>query len=339
MPPLPLLDSNTPRELILSGAIAAGVLVLVWLVRTFAARKLRDAHLTETDVDDFLLDVTRRTKLALLILPASFLGARVLDIPVDLRRIIKIGASLSFIAQAALWASGVIDFWIRRYRRTRVEHDPSAVTTVNLFRGAGITAVWIIAVTVALDNLDVRVTPLIASLGIGGIAVALALQNILGDLFASLSIVIDKPFVLGDTISVDDHSGTVEHIGLKTTRVRSVGGEQLVFSNGDLLKSRIRNFKRMTERRSLTKLNVSHETSPDTLARIPSLLRAVVEKQKDVRFERAHLMTISDSGFAFELVYYVLGGAYAPFLDIQQAVYLDILRTFVAEQIALSRSG
>lgn len=337
MPPFPVLDSNTPRELILSGAIAASVLVLVWLVRTFAARKLRDAHLTATDVDDFLLDVTRRTKLALLILPALFLGARVLEVPDELRRVIKIGASLSFIAQAALWASGVIDFWIHRYRRSRSEIDPSAVMTVNVFRAAGLTAVWLIAGTVALANLNVEVTPLIASLGIGGVAVALALQNILGDLFASLSIVLDKPFVLGDSISVDDHSGTVEHIGLKTTRVRSVGGEQLVFSNSDLLKSRIRNFKRMTERRSLTKLNVSHETPPDTLARIPSLLRAVVEKQKDVRFERAHLMTITESGFGFELVYFVLGGAYAPFLDIQQAVYLDILRTFETEQIALAR--
>lgn len=339
MPPFPILDSNTPRELILSGAIAAGVLTLIWLVRTFAARKLRDARLTETDVDDFLLDVTNRTKLLLLILPALFLGARVLDMHDDLRRIIRIGASLSFIAQAALWASGVIDFWIRHYRRARVETDPSAVMTMNLFRVAGVTAVWLIAATVALANLNVEVTPLIASLGIGGVAVALALQNILGDLFASLSIVIDKPFVLGDTISVDDQSGTVEQIGLKTTRVRSVGGEQLVFSNGDLLKSRIRNFKRMTERRSLTKLTVSQQTSPDTLARIPALMQAAVEKQKDVRFERAHLTTMTELGFGFELVYFALDGAYTPFLDIQQAVYLDILRAFEAEQIELARAN
>jgi small-conductance mechanosensitive channel len=324
-------------QLLLAGSIAAGVLVLIALVQTIAKRRLRDAHRTTTDVDDFLLDVTHRTKLALLLLPAMFLGARVLELPADFHRGLRIVATLSFIAQAALWATGVIDFWLNRYRRSRIEADPSAAMTVNLFRGAGMVTVWLIAITVALANLDVEVTPLIASLGIGGVAVALALQNILGDLFASLSIVIDKPFILGDSISVDDHAGTVEHIGLKTTRVRAVSGEQLVFSNGDLLKSRIRNFKRMTERRSLTKLTVAHATPPETLARIPVLLQAAVEKQKDARFDHAHLTTIAETGFGFELAYFVPSGSETPFLDVQQAVYLDVLRAFAAEQIELAQ--
>ncbi len=331
-----MLD-NAPREWIVAASIAAGVLLLIWLVRVFAKRRLRNAHQTETDIDDFLLDVTNRTKLAFLLLPVLFLGARVLELPVDFRRILRIAAALSFIAQAALWATGVIDFWLRRYRRTRIESDPSAVMTVNLFRAAGIVTVWLIAATVALANLDVEVTPLIASLGIGGVAVALALQNILGDLFASLSIVIDKPFILGDSISVDDHAGTVEHIGLKTTRVRAVSGEQLIFSNGDLLKSRIRNFKRMTERRSLTKLTIAYGTPPDTLARSPALMRAVVEKQKDARFDHAHLMSIGETGYVFELVYFVPSGADTPFLGVQQAVYLDVLRGFAAEKIELAQ--
>lgn len=323
-------------ELLLAASIAGGVLLLIGLVQAIAKRRLRNAHQTVTDVDDFLLDVTRRTKLALLLLPAIFLGARVLDLPADFRRILRIAAALSFIAQAALWATGVIDFWLNRYRRIRIETDPSAAMTVNLFRGAGIVTVWLVAATVALANLDVEVTPLIASLGIGGVAVALALQNILGDLFASLSIVIDKPFVLGDSISVDDHAGTVEHIGLKTTRVRAVSGEQLVFSNGDLLKSRIRNFKRMTERRLLTKLTVEHGTPPDTLARIPTLLQAAVEKQKDARFDHAHLTSITEGGVGFELAYFVPSGSETPFLDVQQAVYLDVLRAFSAEEIELA---
>jgi len=323
------------RVWILAGSIAVAVLVLIWTVRTFVIRRFRDAHLTATDVDDSLLDLARRTKLLLLLLPAIFLGARALELPDEIRRVLRIGASLSFIAQTALWASGIIDVWIRRHRRTRVETDPAAVMTVNLFRGAAITAIWILATTVALANLDVEITPLIASLGIGGVAVALALQNILGDLFASLSIVIDKPFVLGDTISVDDHSGTVEHIGLKTTRVRSIAGEQLVFSNGDLLKSRIRNFKRMTEKRSFTKFTIAHGTSPDALARVPALLRAAVEKQKEARFEHANLTAIAETGFSFELAYFV--AASAPFLDVQQVIYLDILRALEAEQIELAQ--
>jgi small-conductance mechanosensitive channel len=339
MPAIPLLEDNSPRELIVAASIAAGVLVLLWLVRTLARRRFRNAASTATDIDDFLLDLTQRTKLALLFLPALFLGGRALQLPPELWRFLRIAATLSFVAQAALWASGAIDFWLRRYHRSRLDTDPAAVMTVNLFRGAAITAVWIVAATVALANLNVEVTPLIASLGIGGVAVALALQNILGDLFASLSIVIDKPFVLGDTIAVDDASGTVEHIGLKTTRVRSVGGEQLIFSNGDLLKSRIRNFKRMTERRSLTRLTVSHATPPDTLARIPELLRDAVAKQKGTRFERAHLTSIAEAGFVFELACFVPGADYATFLGVQQAVYLDVLRAFAAESIELSQSA
>lgn len=325
-----------PRQFVIAIAITTSLLFLIGLVRAVAKRRLRDARLTETDVDDFLLDVAHRTKLLLLLLPAVFLGARVLELPEDLRRGLRIGASLSFIAQTALWVTGVVDFWLSRYRRTRAGSDPASAMTVNLFRGAATVTVWLIAVTVALANLDVEVTPLIASLGIGGVAVALALQNILGDLFASLSIVIDKPFILGDSIAVDDHQGTVEHIGLKTTRVRSVAGEQLVFSNGDLLKSRIRNFKRMTERRSFTKLTVAHTTTPEALARIPDLFRAAVEKQKDARFDRAHLTGLAETGFIFELVYFVATTAETPFLDLQQRVYLDLLRALTAEGIELA---
>ncbi|HYC59280.1 MAG TPA: mechanosensitive ion channel family protein [Thermoanaerobaculia bacterium] len=324
-------------ELILAASIAGGVLLLVWLVRALAAKRLRDARSTASEVDDFVLDVAEHTKLALLFLPAIFLGARALELPVDLRRYLRMAASLSFIAQVALWTTGLIDLWVRRQRRTRLSTDPSAAMTINLFRGAAITIVWIVAVILALANLNVEVTPLIASLGIGGVAVALALQNILGDLFASLSIVIDKPFVLGDEISVDDHAGTVEHIGLKTTRLRSVGGEQLIFSNGDLLKSRIRNFQRMTERRSLTKLTVPATTAPEVLARIPALLRASVEQQENVRFVRAHLTSVSDTGATFELVYFVPSAEEEPFLDVQQAVWLDIVRGLGAEGVRVGR--
>jgi len=331
-----MLDDNTLRELIVGASVAAGVLLLAWAIRTLLVRRLRNAHLTTTDVDDFALDLARRSKLALLLLPALFLGARVLDLPSDLRRFLKIGASLSLIAQTALWASGVFDLWIRRYRRVHFESDPAASTTINLFRGAGIAAVWIVAIIVALANLNVEVTPLIASLGIGGVAVALALQNILGDLFASLSIVIDKPFVVGDAIGVDQYSGTVEHIGLKTTRVRSVSGEQLIFSNGDLLKSRIHNYKRITERRSLSKLVLPLTTSAEALARVPEVLRSAVERQTDARFDHAHLTAIAENGVAFELVYFVPGSiGYPRFLDLQQEVYLDVLRALESERIAL----
>jgi small-conductance mechanosensitive channel len=323
-------------EWAVAASITGGVLLLIGVVRAFLVRRLVKARQTASKVDDFVLDVTERTKLLLLLLPAIFLGARALELPIELRRWIRLGAILSLVAQTALWTTGVIDFWLRRYRRARIE-DPSAVMTVNAFRVAALVAVWLVAATVAGEHLGFKVTAIIAGLGIGGVAIALALQNILGDLFASLSIVIDKPFVLGDPISVDDHAGTVEHIGLKTTRLRSVGGEQLIFSNGDLLKSRIRNFKRMTERRSLTLFRVPYDTPVEKLERIPLLLKSAVEKQPETRFDRAHLVRLGEMAYELELAYFVEQPEYVRFLDVQQAVYLDVIRAFAAEGIVIAR--
>jgi small-conductance mechanosensitive channel len=163
--------------------------------------------------------------------------------------------------------------------------------------------------------------------------VALAAQNILGDLFASASIVLDKPFVMGDFVIVDDHLGTVERIGLKTTRIRSLSGEQLVFSNNDLLQSRIRNFKRMYERRVVFSIGVTYQTPHDKLAEIPALLRAAVEAREQVRFDRAHFKEYGDFSLNFEIVYYVLSPDFNIYMDIQQAINLEIHREFERRDI------
>ena len=327
---------NSVESLITAASIAAGVLILFWAIVLLTRRKLHRAHATDGDLDDFFLDVSRRTKLLLLLLPAIFLGARALVLPREVAKLLRAGAAITFIAQVALWTTGMIEFWINRYRRARIESDPAAAMTVNLFRIGAVIAVWIVAALVAIANLGFDVSALIAGLGIGGIAVALALQNILGDLFASLSIVIDKPFVLGDAIAVDNHVGVVEHIGLKTTRLRSLDGEQLVFSNGDLLKSRIRNFKRMTERRTLLRFAVDPRTPADKLERAPLLLRSAVEKQQATRFDRAHLVATGLAAFELELVFFVTSADYLQFADIRQAVILDVVRAFSAEGIELA---
>ena len=184
-----------------------------------------------------------------------------------------------------------------------------------------------------LDNLGFNITALVASLGIGGIAVALAVQNILGDIFASLSIALDKPFVIGDFIIVEDVLGTVEYIGLKTTRLRSLSGEQIVFSNVDLLKSRIRNYKRMFERRVVFTIGVVYQTAHATLERIPALVRSIVEQQPKTRFDRAHFKEYGDSALVFEVVYFVLDSDYNIYMDIQQAINLAIFRRFQVKGI------
>jgi small-conductance mechanosensitive channel len=197
----------------------------------------------------------------------------------------------------------------------------------------GRLALWSTVALLVLANLGIDVTAMVAGLGIGGIAVALAAQNILGDLFASASIVLDKPFVIGDFIIVGEDMGTVEHIGLKTTRVRSLSGEQLVFANNDLLKSRIRNFKRMNERRAAFGIGVTYQTPAEKLAAIPAMLREAVEAQSPTRFDRAHFKQYGDSALLFEVVYYVLSPDYNLYMDIQQAINLAVFRRFAEEQI------
>ncbi|MGE3526922.1 MAG: mechanosensitive ion channel family protein, partial [Gemmatimonadales bacterium] len=167
-----------------------------------------------------------------------------------------------------------------------------------------------------------------AGLGVGGVAVALALQKILGDLFASLAIVLDKPFVLGDFIIVDDYLGSIENIGLKTTRVRSLSGEQLVFSNSDLLGSRIRNYGRMFERRVVFSIGVIYQTTKEQLQAIPGIIRTAIEAQDKTRFDRSHFQKYGDFSLDFETVYYVKSPDYNIYMDIQQAINLQIFEEF-----------
>jgi small-conductance mechanosensitive channel len=193
--------------------------------------------------------------------------------------------------------------------------------------------VWAAVLLVLLDNLGVNITTLIAGLGVGGIAVALAAQNVLGDLFSSLSIVLDKPFVVGDFIVVGDFLGSVEHVGLKTTRLRSLSGEQVVFSNTDLLNSRIRNYGRMFERRIVSSIGVTYQTPVAKLRRIPEIIREIVEEQDRVRFDRAHFQTFADSALTFEIVYYVLTPDYNYYMDVQQNINLALFERLAAEGV------
>lgn len=322
-----VLSANSPVTWLIMASAAAAVLFVAWGVRWVIRRKIEN---------ELPLDLAKRTKLFLLLFPALFLGARLalLELPIDQARTLRIAARLSLITQGALWISAIADFWLRRYRRTRVE--PESQTIAHVFGLAIAATVWSVAVLVALANLGFNITAIVAGLGVGGVAVALALQNILADLFASLSIIIDKPFVVGDTIKVDSHVGIVESIGMKTTRLRSVNGEELIVGNGDLLKSRIHNFKRMTRRRAFLKLGIDSATPVSTLERVPLLIRSAVEKHPQAQLDRVHLVSISGGAHEFEVVYYVDSPEHAVLLDTQQAVNLDILRALENGKIALA---
>lgn len=326
---------HNPIEAWLGAGIAFVVIgATLFIARTILARRLaKVAARTATTADDAIVDLLRRTRY-FFILTAAVAGATLfLDLPARALSIGRLLGTISLIIQIAIWGNGLITFWFRNYAERKAESDISSRTTIAAFSFVARTILWIMLSLVALNRLGYDVTALITGLGVGGIAIALAVQNVLGDLFAALAIVLDKPFLVGDAISVDTMSGTVEHVGLKTTRVRSVNGEQVIFSNTDLLKSRIRNFKRMQERRVLFTIGVSYETPPESVARIPAMIREAVEAQEQVRFDRSHFVSYGESALNFETAYFVLTADYLVYANINQAVNLAILRRFGTERI------
>jgi small-conductance mechanosensitive channel len=340
----PVLDlvflGNTVRTWIITGGAAVAGYLLLALVLAFVRNRLtRFAARTRTQWDDvFVVALGKTSSLFLLALVVSGASA-LLALPDRARSVISAISILALVLQGGIWFSAAFTAWFSAHARKQHEVDRRAGLTVSAIGFMVKLALWSIIVLLALDNLGVNISALIAGLGIGGVAVALATQNILGDLFASFSIFIDKPFGLGDYIVVEDHQGTVEKVGLKTTRVRSIGGEQIVFSNTDLTKSRLRNFGRMSDRRALFSVRVVYQTPRDQLAGIPRLLREAIESQENVRFERAHLREYGDIGIRFEAVYFVLSADFNLYLDIQQAVNLRIHQAFESQGIQFAYPG
>ena len=301
----------------------------LWLAPRLAARAARTGAL----VDLCLANLLSRTHVLFLLALALPLGALFLDLPPPFARDLERLPPIALILQLAAWGHWGIGLWVdRRFSGDQGTRASRAAILGFILR----LALGSLLLLLALDELGFNVTTLLASLGLGGIAVALAMQNILGDLFASLSIALDQPFVIGDFIKVDECLGTVQLIGLKTTRIRSLSGEQIVIANSDLLKSRVQNFKRMAERRVVFQFIVVPGTPADWVARIPGLVRAIVEALPKVRFDRAHFNEFRDAGLGFEVVYYVLDPDYNVYMDLQQAINLGILQAFRKEGIALA---
>lgn len=193
--------------------------------------------------------------------------------------------------------------------------------------------IWILGIVFLLNNSGYDVTTIIAGLGIGGIAIALAAQAILGDLFSYFVIFFDRPFEIGDFIIVEDKIGAVEYIGIKTTRIKSISGEQIVFSNKDLTDSRLHNFKRMQRRRVVFKTGVTYQTSPALLKKIPDMIKEIIGHTEMVDFDRSHFSEFGDFSLNFETVYFVNSNDYTNYMDVQQKIYLEILEGFGKEKI------
>jgi small-conductance mechanosensitive channel len=328
-------DQNTVPQWALAGLLAFVSLLLLMLAHALAERVLKaisDQGRT-APLHRVLAQGLAATKLWLLFPMCLTVGASALDLPPKLDRIVDNIAVLALLLQSAFWLSGFATYWLSGEIERRRGNDSEAVTALALIEFGVRVLVWTVILLVILNHLNFNISALVTGLGVGGVAVALAAQSILSDLFASLSIVLDKPFVVGDFIIVDDYLGTVEHVGVKTTRIRSLGGELIVFSNADLLKSRIRNYKRMYERRAQFTIAVAYDTQADQLAAIPGMLREAILANDTVRFDRAHFKEYGESALVFEVAYFVLSPDNNLYMDIQQAINLTIMRRFRKEGI------
>jgi len=330
-----LFYGNFVRQWLIAAAVFVVVFLLLVVLRRLVCGRLEKLATRTTNlVDDLVFEIVKGTKAFFLFFIALWAASRALLLSgrgeLYLLRVLALVA----LAQGALWAGSAIRFWVQStLDRRRAAGDLGSVATIRALEIAAKMIAWSLAIVTALGTIGINIGPLITGLGVGGIAIALAVQNILGDLLAALAIIFDKPFDVGDAITVDNVSGTVEHIGLKTTRIRSVSGEQVIIANGELLKSRIRNYKRLYERRVAFNIDVTYETKPELLERIPEMIRDTVTAQQPVRFDRSHFAAFTDSSIRFETVYFVLDADYGKYMNIQQAINLELVRRFRANGI------
>ncbi len=308
---------------LLALGVALGTLVLLRAVIAVVRRTAARTSDAPSDGPHELLSALASSLRLVLLAPlALYAGERFLTLPGHVEAVLRTVVVIGLLVQGAMWLQRVVTYALGRYQRSGDAQNGDDAALLAVIALAARIVLWSLLGLLVLDQLGIDVSAVVAGLGIGGIAVALAAQNILGDLFSSLSIMIDRPFVAGDFIIVGDSMGTVEHVGMKTTRIRSLFGEQLIFSNADILQSRIRNYQRMQERRIVFTIGAVYSTPFRLVEQIPQLIRTIIASQEMARFDRAHFARYADSALEFEVVYYVR------YMDLQQRINLAIFEQF-----------
>ena len=328
--------NNTVREyLIVLGVIAVSIVILT-IIKRFVIKSLRKlAARTTITGDDFLIDGLDRFGLPILQFIVIYWSLNTLDLSTKAERVIEVATSVVITYFVLRFLSSVILLLVesrirsQKHGEEKIKQLGGLMLIINVF-------IWILGLVFLFENLGYNVTTIVAGLGIGGIAIALAAQNILGDLFNYFVIYFDRPFEVGDFIVVDDKSGTVEYQGIKTTRIRSISGEQIIIGNSNLAGARIHNYKRLINRRIVFVLNIDYRNPQEKLAALPGLLKSIVEQQKPVLFDRAHFATFGDWSLKFEVVYFVLDPDYNKFMDIQQTINLKIIEELKKQDIYLA---
>jgi small-conductance mechanosensitive channel len=319
---------NSIHNWIIALAVLAASMAGIFILRRIILQQLRKwTARTSTTIDDFLVGTLETLVLPLLYVAAVYFAVDSLTIPATISRILHV----AFLFVLTFFVLRIVTAVIRQFVFSFIHKQENSETKEKQAKGLLIitnVAIWILGIVFLIDNLGYDVTTLVAGLGIGGIAIALAAQTILGDLFSYFVIFFDRPFEIGDFIVVEDKMGVVEYVGIKTTRIRTLGGEQLICSNTYLTNARVHNYKRMEQRRVVFKIGVLYQTTPEQLQHIPGIVKAIVESKDSVRFDRGHFSGFGDSSLDFEFVFYVHSPDYNFYMDRQQEIFLDIVLKF-----------
>lgn len=324
--------NSIQHYLVALAIVVVGIALIRLFRKQLLARLKKWTATTETKFDDYLIAGIERFGLPILNFVIIYFALHYLTFSEQIDKLIN----NTLVVILAFYAVRLISSFVRLSLEAFIKSKEDGEEKVKQLGGIMLivnAVLWSIGLLFIFNNFGYDVTAIIAGMGIGGIAIALAAQNILGDLFNYFVIFFDRPFEVGDFITIDDKKGTVEHIGIKTTRVKSITGEQLIFSNSDLTNSRIHNFKRMERRRVVFAFGVIYQTPPDLLERIPALVRKIVEAQPSITFDRAHFQKFGASSLDYEVVYFVENSEYNQYMDIQQTINMQIFKTFAAEGI------
>jgi len=321
------LQNSVLDYVIFLAAFLIGILIIKIIKRIVLHRLKAWSKKTATTIDDFLIRIIEEKLIPLLYYGVFYLSFKNLTLTPDVTNVINIAAAIILTYFGLRLIISVINYSLEQYWARR-DIDTSRRGSLKGIITILKVIIWGIGITFLLDNLGFKISTVVAGLGIGGIAIALAAQTILGDLFSYFVIFFDRPFEIGDFIITENYMGSIEHIGIKTTRIRSLGGEQLVFSNTDLTNSRIRNYKRMEKRRVVFKLGVVYQTTLDQTKEIPGIIKKAIENVQDTAFDRAHFASYGDFSLDYEIVYYVMSGDYNKYMDIQQEINFVIKEEF-----------
>ena len=327
-----VLWNNTVRDWLIALGIIAGAMLALRIIQSIVISKIKKlTATTKSRFDDFLISVIQRFVMPMLYVLAIYSAMHYLKLPARFQSVLRVAVMVvvTFYVLRIITAFAGYAFTQGLSKDSNRQREKQARGILLILQ----VILWCGGILFLVDNLGYDITTLVAGLGIGGIAIALAAQTILGDLFSYLVIFFDKPFEIGDFIIVDDKLGSVEYIGIKTTHIRTLGGEQLIFSNTDLTNSRVHNYKRMAERRVVFSFRLPYDTPRSQLKLVSGWVKQIIQSVSNTRFDRAHLFSFGESSINFEVVYYVLSPDYNIYMDIQQQINLQLMEIFEKENI------